>query len=39
MFTLLCVLVNWLILVDLLVIFSSSKYYTTADTPASQRPF
>ena len=39
MSTLLFILVGWLIVVDFLVIFSSSKDDTPADTPAPWHPF
>ena len=39
MFTLLCVLVGWLIVVDFIVMFFSSKDEIPADTPDPQRPF
>ena len=38
MFTLLCVLVGWKIVVDFIVIFPSSKDDTPADTPTPGRP-
>ena len=39
MFTLLCVIFGWLIVVDLLVMLLSSKYGKPADTPTLWRPF
>ena len=39
MFTIPCVLVGLLIVVDFLVMFLSSKDDTPADTPAPRRPF
>ena len=39
MSTLLFILVGWLIVVDFLVMFSSSKDDTLADTPDTRRPF
>ena len=39
MFTLLCVTVGLLIVVEFIVIFLSSKDDTPADTPATWRPF
>ena len=39
MFTLICVIVGWLIVFNFLVIFFSSKDETPADTPATQIPF
>ena len=39
MFTLLCVLVGFMIVVDLPVMSSSSKDDTLTDTPAPWRPF
>ena len=39
MFTLICVLVGWMVVVEFIVMFSSSKVNTRADPTDPRRPF